>query len=51
MRSAGVRDRKTTEELRLTRQVAALTGALREQLEERKRAEEALHKEKPSSGY
>lgn len=41
-----VRDRKTTEELRLTRQVAALTEALREQLEERKRAEEALHKEK-----
>ena len=41
-----VRDRKTTEELRLTRQVAALTEALREQLEERKRAEEALRKEK-----
>ena len=41
-----VRDRKTTEELRLTRQVATLTEALREQLEERKRAEEALHQEK-----
>lgn len=41
-----VRDRKTTEELRLTRQVAALTEALREQLEERKRAEKALQREK-----
>jgi len=41
-----VRDRQQTEELRLTRQVAALTQALQEQLEEKQRAEEALKKEK-----
>ena len=41
-----VRDRQQTEELRLTRQVAALTRALQEQLEEKKRAEEALQREK-----
>ncbi|MEI7612465.1 MAG: ATP-binding protein [Betaproteobacteria bacterium] len=41
-----VRDRQQTEELRLTRQVAALTQALQQQLEEKKRAEEALQKEK-----
>ena len=41
-----VRDRQQTEELRLTRHVAALTDALQEQLEERKRVEEALLKEK-----
>jgi len=41
-----VRDRQQTEELRLTRHVAALTDALQKQLEERKRAEEALLKEK-----
>ncbi len=41
-----VRDRQQTEELRLTRHVAALTDALQEQLEERKRVEEALRKEK-----
>ncbi len=41
-----VRDRQQTEELRLTRHVAALTDALQKQLEERKRVEEALRKEK-----
>lgn len=41
-----VRDRQQTEELRLTRQVAALTQALQEQLEEKQRAEEALKTEK-----
>ena len=41
-----VRDRQQTEELRLTREVASLTKALQEQLEERKRAEEALQREK-----
>lgn len=41
-----VRDRKTAEELRLTRKIAALTEALSEQLEERKRAEQALQTEK-----
>ena len=41
-----IRDRQLTEELRLTRQVAALTQALQEQLEEKQRAEEALKKEK-----
>jgi len=41
-----VRDRQQAEELRLTRQVAALTQALRQQLEEKQRAEEALKREK-----
>ena len=41
-----VRDRKQIEELQLTRQVAALTQALQNQLEEKQRAQEALHKEK-----
>jgi len=41
-----VRDRQQTEELRLTRQVSALTAALQVQLEEKKLAEEALQKEK-----
>ncbi len=41
-----VRDQQQTEELRLTRQVAALTQALQVQLEEKQRAEEALQKEK-----
>ena len=41
-----LRDRQQTEELRLTRHVAALTEALQEQLEERKRVEEALRREK-----
>ena len=41
-----VRDRKQAEDLRLTRQVAALTEALREQLDEKLRAEEALKQEK-----
>jgi signal transduction histidine kinase len=41
-----VRDRQQAEELRLSRQVAALTQALQQQLEEKKRAEEALHREK-----
>lgn len=41
-----VRDRQQTEELRLTRQVAALTEALQKQLEEKKKVEEALRKEK-----
>ena len=41
-----VRDRQQTEELRLTRQVAKLTQALQQQLEEKERAEQALHKEK-----
>ena len=41
-----VRDRQQAEELRLTRQVAALTQALQQQLEEKQRAEEALMREK-----
>ncbi len=41
-----LRDRQQTEELRLTRHVAALTEALQEQLEERKLVEEALRREK-----
>ena len=41
-----VRDRRQTDELRLTRQVASLTSALRQQLEERERTEDALKKEK-----
>jgi signal transduction histidine kinase len=41
-----VRDRQQTEELRLSRQVAALTQALQQQLEEKKLAEEALQREK-----
>ncbi len=41
-----IRDRQQTEELRLTRHVAALTEALQEQLEERKLVEEALRREK-----
>ena len=41
-----VRDRQQTEDLRLTRQVAALTEALQQQLWEKLRAEEALQKEK-----
>ena len=41
-----IRDRQQTEELRLTRHVAALTEALQDQLEERKRVEEALRREK-----
>jgi len=41
-----VRDRQQTEELRLTRQVATLTRALQEQLEEKLIAEEALKREK-----
>jgi signal transduction histidine kinase len=41
-----VRDRQQIDELRLTRQVAALTQALQEQLQEKQRAEEALQKEK-----
>jgi len=41
-----VRDRQQAEELRLTRQVAALTQALQQELEEKQRAEEALKKEK-----
>ena len=41
-----VRDRQQMEELRLTRQVAALTQALQEQLLEKQRAEDALQKEK-----
>ena len=41
-----VRDRHQTDELRLTRQVAALTKALQEQLAEKQRAEAALQEEK-----
>lgn len=41
-----VRDRRQTDELRLTRQVASLTRALQQQLEERERAEAALKREK-----
>ena len=41
-----VRDQRQFEDLRLTRQVAALTEALQEQLEERKRTEAALQLEK-----
>ena len=41
-----VRDQQQTEDLRLTRQVAALTEALQQQLWEKLRAEEALQKEK-----
>ncbi len=41
-----VRDRQQTEELRLTRQVAALTNALQIQLQEKQRAEALLQKEK-----
>lgn len=41
-----VRDRHQTDELRLTRQVAALTKALQEQLAEKQRAEAALQAEK-----
>ena len=41
-----VRDRQQTEELRLTRQVAALTEALQEQLSQKQRTEEALRREK-----
>jgi len=41
-----VRDRQQAEELRLTRQVAALTQALQQELEEKQRAEDALKKEK-----
>ena len=41
-----VRDRQQTDELRLTRQVASLTRALQQQLEERERAEDALRREK-----
>ena len=41
-----VRDRRQVEELRLSRQVAALTQALQEQLEEKRRTEEALKQEK-----
>jgi signal transduction histidine kinase len=41
-----VRDRQQTEELRLSRQVAALTEALQQQLEEKQIAEQALQREK-----
>ena len=41
-----VRDQQQTEDLRLTRQVAALTEALQQQLWEKLRAEEALNQEK-----
>ncbi len=41
-----VRDQQQTEDLRLTRQVASLTQALRVQLEEKQIAEAELHKEK-----
>ena len=41
-----VRDRQQAEELRLTRQIAALTKALQQELEEKQHAEEALKKEK-----
>lgn len=41
-----VRDQQQIEELRLTRQVAALTEALQQQLQEKQRAEDALRKEK-----
>ena len=41
-----VRDQQQTEDLRLTRQVASLTQALRVQLEEKKLAEAELQKEK-----
>ena len=41
-----VRDHRQIEELRLTRQVASLSDALKEQLVEKQRTEEALRKEK-----